>query len=289
MKSATTPLINLLATGSFVYANLFKITLRSGTVVLWTDADAPIQNGADTYLSGPDIASSAISEQVGLAATSLAINLITDSLDLISGQPIIPYICGGGFYGATVTLTRAYAPNFAAMYSTGPTGAIVRFAGRMGEITSAGGTQIQFNVDSWTILLDANMPKNVCQQACMHTLYDSGCTLSKATFAVSGAVSGTPSPSSFQTGLTQADDYFSLGMVLFTSGPNNGQLRTVRSYAHTSGVVNVVLPFPFAPVAGNTFTIYPGCDLSQATCTTKFSNLAHYKATPFIPAVETAI
>jgi hypothetical protein len=62
----------------------------------------------------------------------------------------------------------------------------------------------------------------------------------------------------------------------------------VRAYT-AGGTVALVLPFPAAPVAGNAFTAYPGCDYLQGTCSGKFSNLSHFKGEPFVPATETSV
>jgi uncharacterized phage protein (TIGR02218 family) len=47
-------------------------------------------------------------------------------------------------------------------------------------------------------------------------------------------------------------------------------------------------PLPLVPSAGDAFTAYPGCDKTQATCTTKFANLGAFRGFPFIPQPETA-
>ncbi len=70
-------------------------------------------------------------------------------------------------------------------------------------------------------------------------------------------------------------------------GANSGLVRTVKSYAHSSGLVTVVLALPNTPAVSDAFTIYPGCDLTMATCSSKFSNLAHFGGQPFVPAPET--
>jgi hypothetical protein len=39
--------------------------------------------------------------------------------------------------------------------------------------------------------------------------------------------------------------------------------------------------------SGATFTVRAGCDKTQGTCTTKFSNLARFRGMPYIPVAET--
>lgn len=290
MKTASAPLIALLATGVFVRADLYIITLKSGTAIYWTDADGPIVWGGHTHTLGPLIERDQISEGVGAEVSSMNISLTADTTDLISGVQVISYIRQRGFYGATIKLLTAYAPDWTTMYGAGPTGIVTRFFGRMGAISEAGDMHIDFSVISWTELLNSSMPRNVYQSFCMHSLYDTGCTLSKATFAVAGTVVAgiTPTQLRFKTGLAAAVGWYDLGMILFTSGANNGQRRTVKDYVAGS-IVDLVLPLPAAPALGDTFTIYPGCDLLHTTCATKFSNQTHFKGTPFVPTVETGL
>jgi hypothetical protein len=72
--------------------------------------------------------------------------------------------------------------------------------------------------------------------------------------------------------------------------------RTVKTYLNANGLVTPVKPFPYTPQAGETFTIYPGCDkvgqiggdIAAGTCQVKFSNIARFKGTPFVPTPENA-
>ena len=55
-----------------------------------------------------------------------------------------------------------------------------------------------------------------------------------------------------------------------------------------SGIFVLTQPLPYAPAAGDNFTVYPGCDKSQRTCQLKFNNLANFAGFPYVPAPETA-
>ena len=85
----------------------------------------------------------------------------------------------------------------------------------------------------------------------------------------------------------KADSYFDNGQIAFTSGANAGLVKAVRQYLGQQFTFNS--PLPFVPTAGDTFIAYPGCDKTQATCTTKFSNLVNFEGFPYVPVPETAI
>jgi uncharacterized phage protein (TIGR02218 family) len=41
--------------------------------------------------------------------------------------------------------------------------------------------------------------------------------------------------------------------------------------------------------AGDSFSIYPGCDKQQSTCQNKFANLINFRRFPYIPENSTAV
>lgn len=168
-------------------------------------------------------------------------------------------------------------------------GKLIDFSGRITSVKNVTRSGAEITVSSETVLLNVNVPPDVYQSPCLNTLFDSKCGLSKAAFASTGSVSGGASVLSFNTGLAQATGYFDQGQIVFTSGPNNGLSRTVRTHVNASGKITLALPLPVAPGVGNTFTIYPGCDLTSPTCLSKFSNLIKFRGQPFVPPPETAV
>lgn len=283
MKATTLALRNLLATGTFVRADIWTITLNGGVVVRWTSHDQPISWAGQTYALGPIIQRGKISEKLGLQVSTLDVTITALDSDLINGSPIIGFIAGHGLDGASVKLEAAYAPD----WNSPITGTIIRFAGKVTSIGSILGATAMLTVSAWTVLLNASAPRNLYQGGCLRTLYDAGCTLLPSSFSAAGTVT-TGGTGSFVSGLTAAAGYYAQGRLVFTSGPNNGISRTVKSYDGAGGFV-LVRPLPVACAVGDTFTAYAGCDLAKATCLSKFNNLIHHKATPFVPVPITAL
>ena len=52
------------------------------------------------------------------------------------------------------------------------------------------------------------------------------------------------------------------GSLVFTSGANANVRATVKSVA-VGSALNLMYPLPFAPTAGDAFTVYAGCDHTQ--------------------------
>lgn len=283
MKAASPALIALLNSGEdFVMADLWTLTLRGGAVVRWSGADIALTANGQSFVRGPAIDRGTVTERVGLEVATLAMKITADAADTINGTPIIPFIRKRGLDGANVRLDRAFAPDW-----TSPiTGTVLRFAGRVTSVDDIKGSTASITVSSWSILLNVNMPSNLYQAACLHSVYDAGCALNPASFAASGSLTGAPTVSSFATTLSPAANDFAQGRIVFTSGANTGVSATVKTNT-AGGQFELIRPLPAAPAAGDTFTAYPGCDLTRARCGSRFNNLGRHKATPFVPVPET--
>jgi hypothetical protein len=107
-----------------------------------------------------------------------------------------------------------------------------------------------------------------------------------------GTTYTVPNNGIYLTGITPpafpTSGYWSQGVITFTSGANNGLSAFVEASA-SSGAVKLRTPLPVAPTVGDTFSIIPGCDKSQATCKGKFNNLAHFTGFPFVPTPESGL
>ncbi len=124
------------------------------------------------------------------------------------------------------------------------------------------------------------MPRNVYSPACQHVLYDSGCTLIKSAFGTAGTVGAFSTARVINWASATAG--FAQGSVLFSGGVNAGVSANIKGVTPGLGF-EVSYPLPNAPSTGDAFTAYFGCDHTQATCTTKFNNLANFRRFPFIP------
>jgi uncharacterized phage protein (TIGR02218 family) len=144
---------------------------------------------------------------------------------------------------------------------------------------------VSLNASCDLVFLNGQFPRNYFLPACNHALFDAGCGLNKATYAVNGTgtAGNTVKPLS-ASALTQATDYFALGYVVINTGVNAGLVRSVR--ASVSGVLTFLYPLPQPCATGDTFTAYPGCDKTQATCTAKFNNLTKFRGFPYVPTPE---
>ncbi len=192
----------------------------------------------------------------------------------------------GVFDGCTICIEKLIAPSFADTSA----GTLIQFLGRVGQVTPSR-YAVEFEVRAAIDQLSAQFPRNVFQPGCLHTLYDSGCTLIKSAFASSAVTLAAGSTTTVLrvNGLANPSGYFDQGTFSFISGPNTSVEGVIASYVNGSpSIVVVQAPLPQAPTAGDFLVLYPGCDKTQNTCTAKFSNLPNFRGMPYVPKVEAA-
>jgi uncharacterized phage protein (TIGR02218 family) len=288
---------------TFEFADLYTITLTSGIVLRYCTADVSISVNGVVWKHNEVRVDSKDKKATGHWKTGLDVDqwvvdfmprledpLTGDAFpDKINGTPWGIAVIQGAFDGAQVQVDRAY---FAAWPRTGallasPVGVLTLFYGLMGSIDS-GTTSYTLTINSHVQMLSTKRQPHVdYQAACSHTLFDAGCTLLRAAYAVPcTVVTINRNVMTYTGGALAGSGTAVLGTVTMTSGLNDGLSRTVRAWV--AGTVTLIAPFPFVTAVGDTFDLYPGCAKDMVTCTL-FSNLQNYGGEPFIPAAETAL
>lgn len=298
MKAASLATQNILAAGQYLKFEFYKFALPKLGTFYFTNADVPLTIGGVTYLTGLTIARSAFTQATGLAVQSVDLTIQPQGDNpagpvTLGGVGFLAACANGGFDGGLVQIYKGFfnAPG-GGNVDVSP-GIVPWFTGIIDQV-QAGRFSVAITVNDSIQILNTQMPRNILQAGCIHSLFDAGCTLSKAAFTFAGTVTTVPSANSITaSALTQADKYFALGIITFTSGPLTGSSYSIKSFTAATDNVTTIAPFATAPAVGNTFTIVPGCDKTQATCgSVKFGavgvgNIAHYRGAPYVPEPET--
>ena len=137
------------------------------------------------------------------------------------------------------------------------------------------------------MLLDIDMPRNVYQPTCLHTLYDSGCTLVKNAFGTNGTVGAGSTASTINW--SGAAAIYQQGSITFTSGVNAGVTATVSSRGRRHFAHAALSAAKARRRRATRFTVYQGCDHTPGTCQSKFNNLANFRGFPYVPPPQMAI
>jgi len=293
MKSMSGPLASLLNSNNyFAKADLYTWTFLDGTIVRVTDADIDLTFGGHTYYSAaPLMERTKVTVSVGVEVDTIDVTISPKAPnaalgitgDLVNGVTWQAAAISGYMDGSELLVETAYIQTWPTVVGT-----LHVFQGNVSDVFPERAS-IKVTVKSVLERLAQPFPRNVYQSVCLHTVYDAGCGVAKGSFTATGTVSASPAPTitSFKTGNAEAAGYFDQGVITFTSGANNGLKRTVKSYDPSTGFT-FALPLPVAPSAGDTISVFAGCDKTLATCRTKFSNPDRFRGFPWIPNPETA-
>lgn len=281
MKTADANLPALLATDQFRMADLYTITLKSGTIMRLTAADISLIVGG--FIFAPAVIKRTRTRMVlGITVDTMTITISPGDGLTVMGNPLLQAVHSGAFDGATVLVERLFMAEWG---NTATAGKVHIFEGNV-SLPKVDGSKAVIRVKSMTEALNIQMPRNMFLPSCGRALYDNGCGLSKAAFATSGIVVGGSTKTAISASLAPAAGYFTQGHMIFNTGPNAGVIRTIKS--HATNLLNLALPLAYAPLAGDTFTVYPGCDKTLDTCINKFNNKARHRGFKWVPVPETA-
>ena len=213
--------------------------------------------------------------------------------DQVGNVPWIEAAHSGYFDFADFQVDRAY---FSSMptWPVPPTGAVplgtkTIFAGCVAQV-DATDLVVVFNVNDWRSILQTSVPLHFYQASCRHNLFGAGCNADGQMVFSSFSVAGVAGAGTTQANIVApgqkappGSGTFALGTIKMTSGLNAGFLRTVSSWDGTN--LQLVIPFPFAIIPGDTFLAGAGCNLTQASCAA-FGNSKNFGGQPNIPAPE---
>jgi uncharacterized phage protein (TIGR02218 family) len=291
MKPASTALITYLNNARadpdvpLLMTDTFTFTLASGLVLCYTNADVTFTYSGNTYLGNSILVDGLkYKAAIGLEVDQQQITIAARATDTITaGAPFLQALRDGAFDFCQALRQRIF---FSDRIGGTAIGAVTLFKGRLGVIDEVGRTSAKLNTNSDLVLLDIDMPRNVYQPTCLHTLYDSGCTLVKNAFGISGTAGSGSTASTINW--SGASLNFPQGSITFTSGVNAGVTATVGSaVAGTS--LTLLYPLESVPAVGDGFTVYFGCDHTPGSCQSKFNNLANFRGFPYVPPPQMAI
>jgi uncharacterized phage protein (TIGR02218 family) len=287
MRAATSALVNYInvlradSDAQAIVADCYTFTLLSGLILTYTNADVPVALNGYVYAANSILVDGLKFKcAAGLEVDQQQITVSARATDTVGGVPFLQALRNGVFDGCEIQRERAFLNSWSAADTSNPIGSVILFKGRVGTVDSIGRTSAQITVNSDLVLLDMQMPRNVYSPFCQHVLYDSGCTLVKSAFGTAGTV-GAGSTGSL-INWSGASTNFNQGTILFSSGVNAGANANVKS---AIAGVSLSLSYPLlnASSAGDAFTVYFGCDHTQATYTAKFNNLANFRGFPYVP------
>jgi len=276
MKSLPPALAAHIATGATTLCWCWRLTRRDGSMLGFTDHDRPVGFDGTSFEAASGFTASEIKDSVGLSVPNLEVSSALSSDRLVEDD-----LVGGLYDDAKVEIFRV---NW-----TDTSQRILMRVGSLGQVKRSG---LAFTGEVRGLAHYLQQTKGrLYQYTCDADLGDARCgiALGSATYTGHGAVLAVSSPRLFTVGglAGYANDWFTRGLLTFTSGAASGQAIEVKlhSLAAATGSVTVELwsaaRLPLA--AGQTFSVTAGCDKSIATCNAKFSNSVNHRGFPTMP------
>lgn len=270
MKTGSAGINATLADEVGTLARLWTIEPANGDPIRFTDCDDEVVFEGNTY-----------SNEIGFSASSIvsAANSLAQGCDILTviGTDITEdRIRSSYFDKATVHLVVVD-------YETPTNGGIKLFGGTVGQIEYDDLGKVTIHVVglfSNKVFINIETYGNFCRAE----FGDARCQFDieslRAEFTVAAQINGQK----FTTvELNEDDGYWRYGILKFTSGFNNGVVITVATSKSADKSIILFVPAPFTITAGDTGTIYPGCDKTLAMCRDRYDNIIHFRGEPYTP------
>ena len=271
MQTIATLLSAHLAQEVTTLATCWSIIRKDGVALYFTDQDVDVVVDGHAYVAASGMSPSAVTSQAGLAvdnlefAGMLSADVITEA-DILSGRYDHAEIC-----------------LFMVNYAAPADGKLLLKTGWLGEVTLRGGQFIAemrgLSSQLQQVIGDVYTP------TCRAKLGDAKCAVNLASYTVTGTVTSVEAAYAFSdASRTQPNDYFSYGLVTFTSGANAGFSMEVRDYSNKR--FGLFLPLPNAIAVGDHYTAIAGCDKVFDTCISRFGNAVNFRGEPHVPGTD---
>ena len=274
MKQLPAGLQAHLDSGATTLCWCWRLTRRDASRLGFTDHDRDLTFDGTTFEAAAGFTASEMRDSVGLSVDNLEVTSALSSDRLSEAD-----LAAGIYDDARVEIFRV---NWAA-----PEQRVLMRVGSLGEVRRAG---LTFTAEVRGLAHYLQQPKGrLYQFTCDADLGDGRCKilLSDPLYRGEGEIVTVASGRRFTvSGLDDfADDWFSRGLLTFSSGAADGQAIEVRYHSKTGTAVTIELWAPArGPLQpGQTFVVTAGCDKHLTTCRAKFANAANFRGFPHMP------
>lgn len=255
-------------------ATCWKLTLRDGEVMGFTDHSADITVDAMLYEAGTGFTPGAISSSSDLAVDNLDIEGMVDSA-AISREAII----AGRFDYAELQV-------FMVNYQDISQGILLLKRGWLGEL-SLSNHQFVAEVRGLT-QKTASVVGSLYAPSCRAKFGDNSCKINLSSYTVTGSITSLVSNRVFSdSSRTEEEGYFAAGIITFTSGGNNGLFMEIKEYS--AGNITLVMSMPYILEIGDSYSMVAGCNKTFGTCAERFNNAVNFRGEPHVPGMDSML
>lgn len=274
MKQLPPGLAAHLVTGATSLCWCWRLTRKDGVAQGFTDHDLDLVFDGTTFEAAAGFEASEIKESLGLSVDNLEVTSALSSRYLAEAE-----LAAGLYDDAKVEIWR--------VHWQAPANRVLMRSGSLGEVKRAGA---MFSAEVRGLAHYLQQPKGrLFQYTCDTDLGSARCgvDIDASAYKGEGTILSVDSARRFRaSGLDAfASEWFTRGLVTFTSGAANGQRVEVKAHFLSGAEATIELwqPARMPLVAGQTFNVQAGCDKHLATCRDKFVNAVNFQGFPHMP------
>jgi uncharacterized phage protein (TIGR02218 family) len=249
-------------------ATCWKLTLKSGEIIGFTNHQYNLIIDAQLYIAASGFTPSALASNNSLAVDNMEIEGILDH-EILQEQDIL-----AGVYD------YAEIEVFMVNYLDHRQGKIHLKRGWLGTITVK---NKRFIAEVRGITQKLSTPiGELYSPLCRATFGDTRCKVDLKQYSKKGVVTGISDKLIiFDKELKEEIGYYDFGTILFESGRNHGQQGEIKEYS--PGQITLSLPMRYDPMVGDRYIITAGCDRNFNSCCRRFNNAINFRGEPNLP------
>ncbi len=276
MKTIPALMQTHLDSGTTTLCYCWKLTLRSGQIIGFTDHDETVSFDAVNFEAQAGFTSSEIYSSLGFAVDNLEASGALKSAQLDEAR-----LNAGDYDHASIEIWRVNWQDV--------TQRILQRKGHLGEVSYGQG---HFKAEVRGLANLMNQPKGrLFQFGCDAILGDARCGLNLAIGAYRGVatITGVRENSFDVSGLSGfADDWFTRGVLSWSAGINAGRSLAVKRHRAlaTSSRIDLWQAPTFGIALGEQIIVSAGCDKQLSTCKSKFANQINFRGFPHMPGSD---
>lgn len=271
MQNLSVGLSSHLAQEVTTLATCWSITRKDGVTLYFTGHDRDLVMDGHTYVAADGMSPTAVSSESGLAVDNLEFEGMLSAAAITETD-----ILSGRYDHAEISI-------FMVNYADLSLGKLDLKTGWLGEVTLQGGAFVA-EMRGLSSRLQ-QVIGDVYTRSCRAKLGDARCGVNLAAYTFTGTVSAVEAAHAFSDSTkNQGNDYFSGGLLTFTSGANAGFSMEVREFSNKR--FGLFLPMAYAIMVGDTYTVIAGCDKRFDSCVAKFNNAVNFRGEPHVPGTD---
>ena len=278
MKTVSPELAAHLEGDVLTLATCWRLARRDGVVFRATDHDGDLEVEGETYRARAGYSRTAVASEAGLAVGNVDLEGVLDDAGLEADA-----LRAGLYDGAEVRI-------FVVNWQDPSQGTLRLRRGWLGEVTLSSEGQWRTELRGMSQVLAQRLIEPYTPD-CRADLGDARCgvEIGDPQWTRPGLVTAPLDALSFTAVIDvegKPNDWFTGGVIIFTSGQNSGRAIEVRGSDLATGDLVLSFPPPFPVGTGDAFEIYPGCDKRLSTCIDRFNNVLNFRGDPFVPGTD---